>query len=529
MNKRLIFLGLALAMGMVLAAPAAAAETGAGYQVVYQSDMNFTPWKSGGNIVAGYSLDDEGCRLLEYTGSGIEPVTPNRYRYAEIYQGKYAIVNYTQIVDAATGETIVPGNQYDSVEISDKQYAVGYKGGKGTGEAYLIDLKNGGSAVKLPAGSRGYSEGRILCVDSDGRYCYLNQDGKLVLRLNKGVRGGVFQNGYICLSVVKDSYEAGYYITDAKGRDTAYFPPPPRYIMGTVGPTTYHFKAQQTPYVSAEGLALIGKNEWSSREYVFGYCNVNGEIVIPCEYNRESRGFSYGYAVVGKGENEERQVGLINAKGQVVIPLGTYERLTDVSSTGLIWAKNKEGKVCVLKVPVTGFPDVPYSEYYGPAIKWGMETGVINEGSYTGDTFKPDKDSYILEALRYIWRTKGSPAPNIIPELYRESGNETFLIIQWAKENGLSWGSGTGDIVEGAQGITRAQMMLYLWKAAGSPPAGTAGGFIDVPGSAEYAQAVAWAVEKGITGGTGGNTFSPDQICTRGQVLTFIYRAMGKA
>lgn len=74
------------------------------------------------------------------------------------------------------------------------------------------------------------------------------------------------------------------------------------------------------------------------------------------------------------------------------------------------------------------------------------------------------------------------------------------------------------------QPCTRATVMTYLWKQAGSPDA-PAANFTDVPSGADYAQAVAWAVSREITGGTGNGKFSPEQACTRGQIMTFLYRA----
>lgn len=70
--------------------------------------------------------------------------------------------------------------------------------------------------------------------------------------------------------------------------------------------------------------------------------------------------------------------------------------------------------------------------------------------------------------------------------------------------------------------------MEYMWKAAGSPAPDGKADFADVPANADYAQAVAWAVENEITSGTGGGNFSPAATCTRGQIVTFLYRAMGK-
>ena len=73
---------------------------------------------------------------------------------------------------------------------------------------------------------------------------------------------------------------------------------------------------------------------------------------------------------------------------------------------------------------------------------------------------------------------------------------------------------------------TRASTVMYLWKNAGSPDVGTVSTFTDVPANADYAKAVAWAVQNGITSGTSATTFSPDSTCTRGQIVTFLMRAL---
>ncbi len=98
-----------------------------------------------------------------------------------------------------------------------------------------------------------------------------------------------------------------------------------------------------------------------------------------------------------------------------------------------------------------------------------------------------------------------------------------FVAALWAYEKGLV----SGDSFDGSSPCTRAQAVTYLWKLAGSPSA-PAASFADVPGNSEYAPAVAYAVSEKITAGTSETTFSPDQTCTRGQIVTFLYRAYRK-
>lgn len=505
---------------MVMITPAAADTS---YKVLLQSNINANPWDSGDNFAV--VSEDGKCRLLKYTDSGIESVTSTTYRYAQLPTPEYAIVNYTEIISTSTGEVIVPKGQYDSYASVGEQYALGFKKVGDTREVYLIDLKNGGNATRLPDGAQRYGEGRVLVVDSNKKYYYTDKDGKTIMTLKDEVKGGTYRNGYAIATIIIDSYLSGYGIMDKTGTFTAYFSIP-RFYMGHVAPDRYFLDAPES-FVSAEGLVLIGEAKGDDDFHDnYGYANIQGKIVIPCEYTRSSHAFSYGYAVVEKEINKERQKGLIDTKGNVVIPFGTYENLTDVSRTGLIWAQDKNGRLCVLQVPVTGLSDTPYAEYYGEAVQWGMEKDIITS-SLIGNKFSPNKESYILEAIMWLWRANGSPMPAKIPEIYKNTENYMFLVTQWATEHGLTWGSGTEDIAEGASGITRSQMMVYLWKLAGSPDTGVSN-FTDVPNNAEYAKAVAWAIKEGITSGTSGNTFSPDTICTKGQVITFIHRALAK-
>ena len=102
-----------------------------------------------------------------------------------------------------------------------------------------------------------------------------------------------------------------------------------------------------------------------------------------------------------------------------------------------------------------------------------------------------------------------------------------YEAVKWAVKNGITTGVGN-DLFAPEQPCTRAQIVTFLWRAAGSPEPKTASSFTDVSASAYYAKAVAWAIENGITTGTTATTFSPDATCTRGQSVTFLYRALGK-
>lgn len=165
-----------------------------------------------------------------------------------------------------------------------------------------------------------------------------------------------------------------------------------------------------------------------------------------------------------------------------------------------------------------GFTDVPADTYCYDAVTWAVKQGITSGTS--GSTFSPNNSCTTAQILTFLWRASGSPAPagdNPFSDV--KSGDYYAAAAAWAYEKGIVSGKTFG----GDAPCTRSMAVTYMWKAAGSPSA-KAAGFTDVPAGADFAPAVAWAVEQGITGGTGGGAFSPEKICTRGQIVTFLFR-----
>ena len=170
-------------------------------------------------------------------------------------------------------------------------------------------------------------------------------------------------------------------------------------------------------------------------------------------------------------------------------------------------------------IKVGNFDDVNAGDFYADAVLWAVDKGVTSGTSAT--TFSPDTTCSTGEILTFLWRANGSPAPAISNPFSDVAAGAYYAdAAVWAYEKGLISGSAFGGDIP----ATRAATVTYLWKLAGGPDAGPAA-FSDVAPSAEYAQAVAWAVSQGITGGTGGGNFSPGMTCTRSQIVTFLYRA----
>ena len=175
-----------------------------------------------------------------------------------------------------------------------------------------------------------------------------------------------------------------------------------------------------------------------------------------------------------------------------------------------------EGNTTQPAVPtVGGFTDVKTGDYFADPVLWAVEKKITAGTSAT--TFSPNTTCTQGQILTFLWRAKGEPKPT-----GTVSGTQYYATAaQWAKEQGLT------DNFSAEADCTRAMVVTYLWKLAGSPKTGTSN-FSDVPANADYAQAVAWAVEQGITSGTGNGQFSPASTCTRGQIVTFLYRAFAK-
>lgn len=172
--------------------------------------------------------------------------------------------------------------------------------------------------------------------------------------------------------------------------------------------------------------------------------------------------------------------------------------------------------------PTQKFTDVgPGDWFYGP-VQWAVENGITTGTSATA--FSPNATCTTAQILTFLWRANGSPEP-VSDGSFRDvsSSDYFYKAALWAKENGLV----SGNTFNGSAPCTRSATVTYLWKLAGRPAA-SGSAFTDVPADADYAQAVAWAVEDGLTSGTSQTTFSPDATCTRGQIVTFLYRDMVK-
>lgn len=163
------------------------------------------------------------------------------------------------------------------------------------------------------------------------------------------------------------------------------------------------------------------------------------------------------------------------------------------------------------------FIDVAANAYYADAVAYAVEKGITSGTSAT--TFSPNENCTRAQIITFLWRAAGSPEPKNSPAFTDVKADAYYAkATAWAAENGMT----SGDVFAPDSPCTREMAVVFMWKYAGNPDAAQAS-FTDVSSAA-----VNWAVETGVTSGTSSTTFSPDNICTRAQIVTFLYRAFAE-
>lgn len=173
------------------------------------------------------------------------------------------------------------------------------------------------------------------------------------------------------------------------------------------------------------------------------------------------------------------------------------------------------------------FADVSASSYYYNAVQWAVKNGIT--GGTSATTFSPDAPCTRAQAVTFLWRAADSPAPSSTEMPFADVPTDAYYYnaVLWAVENGITGGTSATTFSPDAP-CSRGQIVAFLWRSKQSPMVAAENPFMDVNAADYYHDAVLWAAENGITGGTGANTFSPDAPCTRAQIVTFLYRALHK-
>ena len=174
------------------------------------------------------------------------------------------------------------------------------------------------------------------------------------------------------------------------------------------------------------------------------------------------------------------------------------------------------------EIETLDFADVPTDAYYYEAVKWAAKKGIT--GGIGNGLFGPNQPCTRAQIVTFLWRAAGSPEPKSMSSFSDVSADSYYAkAVAWAVENGITTGTGDGKFSPDAT-CTRAQSVTFLFRAIGKLVDSKAE-FSDVLTDSYYANAVAWAVENGVTNGIGDGLFGPDNSCTRAQIVTFLFRA----
>lgn len=298
-----------------------------------------------------------------------------------------------------------------------------------------------------------------------------------------------------------------------------------------------------TTNCSALNAVIVGTN---MKDNTFKVCQVDysvDKLIVLTKNIEQSRaglkvrddfnGYRYGTLVVKNGVNPYSIAdGNIYMDGKTMM-----NNVTKVSYTEMLnMAKNALANVPAsvlanLPSELSGnagsdnkpnFGDIKPGAYYADAVAWAVKHGITKGTS--DNTFSPNNTCTTAQILTMLYRAYGSPSVNISnPFTNVNSDAYYYNAILWAYSKDIL----NGGNFNANEPCTRASTVLYLWQAAGCPNANTQNGFKDMTNHSTYQNAVNWALEHGVTKGTSDTTFAPTTTCTRGQIATFLWRAMG--
>jgi hypothetical protein len=283
--------------------------------------------------------------------------------------------------------------------------------------------------------------------------------------------------------------------------------------------------------VTSIGAYALGYvyNESENDEVPVAGFQILGYSGTEAERYATDNGFTFGCGHSWGGgqvlrEATEEQTGLVS----YVCSLCGAEKTEEVPALGTsVQSQSAEPDTPVTQaVEEITFSDVMEGQWYSDAVDWAVENGITN-GVSEGE-FAPGKTCTRAEIVTFLWKEAGKPAPTTSCQFSDVAAGSWYAeAVSWAVENGIT--NGTSDTTFSPNAVcTRAQIVRFLWNKENEPQAAATCAFDDVKSGSWYEEAVSWAVENGITNGTSATDFSPNGQCTRAQAVTFLYREDGE-
>ena len=284
--------------------------------------------------------------------------------------------------------------------------------------------------------------------------------------------------------------------------------------------------SRETVTVEAQGHeyeAVVTAPDCVSGGYTTYTCSVCGDSYVA----DETSALGHTEEVIPGKDATCTETGLTEGKKCTVCGETTVAQ-EEIPALGHDWLEDGSCSRCEEKKDdsVTNpFVDIPADEYYLEPVLWAVGKGITSGTS--ANTFSPYRIITRGEAVTFLWRAMGSPEPVLMinPFVDVTEADYYYKAVLWAAEKGITAGVGNNHFAPG-QECTRAQILTFLWVAMGKPASDAEVTFNDVQVGDYYYTAVAWAYEKGITAGVGGGAFGVNVLCNRAQVITFLYRAI---
>ena len=478
--------------------------------------------------------DDVGTVKITVTIDAVDLNSDNKPEY-NAYTGTDAITVSVTLKQPSSA-TVDPAGIGDLVYTGSDQTLI--TAGAATGGTLYYKLNNGTYSKDLPtAQNAGNYTVYYKVVGDDDHEDTAEQSFTVTIRKAAVTITARDKSAYVGDTVpvlpVEPVKDTDYTISEMYGTDT---------LEGNVT-LTY----DGTPDMNKAGSTVIKiSGTLANDNYTITY--VNGKLTV----NRRSSGggssssnsSANAISTSGKSDNGSISTDKPTAKKGdtvtiIVTPESGYklDKLTVTDSKGNTLTVTDKGdgkytftmpdsKVTVIptfakETEVNPFTDVSTDAYYYKAVKWAQEKEIT--GGIGNDLFGPDAACTRAQIVTFLWRAAGSPEPKSMSSFSDVPADSYYAkAVAWAVENEITTGTGDGKFSPEAT-CTRAQSVTFLCRAVGKPFEGEVV-FSDVPADSYYANAVAWAVKNKVTNGVAEGLFGPDNSCTRAQIVTFLYR-----
>jgi len=271
-------------------------------------------------------------------------------------------------------------------------------------------------------------------------------------------------------------------------------------------------------YYAVRAIAATGEHSWKDEDTVdkAATCAAAGSKSIHCQHCNAVK---------------EDSITAIPATGEHSWDGGKITQKPTVSKEGVrtytctVCDAVKTEKIAKLPAVKVNFKDVKKSDFYYDAVQWAVAQGITTGTGPT--TFSPNESCTRAQAVTFLWRAAGQPAVKNAknPFVDVKKSDYFYKAVLWAAESGVTSGTSATKFSPDDT-CTRGQIVTFLWRAQSGKKVNASNPFKDVKASDYYYSAVLWAVRNGVTTGTSPTTFGPSENCTRGQIVTFLYRAM---